>query len=113
MGNLPPTVVVKTFSNEMIARMASSHLQALGIESALHKDDCGGAYPQLQLTVGVRLLVAPEDQARAAAILDEMEEQPPEESSFFEPPQRPHFLSGFVWGVVVASFLFVVLGWVL
>lgn len=110
MRNLPPTVVVKTFSNEMIARMASLHLQALGIESAIHKDDCGGAYPQLQLTGGVRLMVAPEDEARAAAILEEMEEAPAEEAPFERPPARSNFLSGFVWGVLVASFFFWILG---
>ena len=55
-------------------------------------------------------MVAPEDEARAAAILDEMEEEPAEEAPFEQPPARSNFLSGFVWGILVASFFFLIFG---
>ncbi len=67
------TVVIRTFSNEIIARIASAHLEAQGIEAVVHKDDCGGAYPQLQMSMGVRLLVADHDQEQAEAMLQEVE----------------------------------------
>lgn len=113
MTNLDQAVVVKTFSNEMYARMASLHLQALGVEAVIRKDNCGGAYPQLELTGGVDLLVEPNDKERAEAILDEVEEKPSEENipvAFPFSPTRFTFFSGFVLGLVLASFLFMVFG---
>ncbi|MBF0286539.1 MAG: DUF2007 domain-containing protein [SAR324 cluster bacterium] len=68
--------VIRTFSNEIIARIASAHLEAQGIDSTVHKDDCGGAYPQLQMSIGVHLLVAHHDLERAEAILQEVENNP-------------------------------------
>ena len=108
--NREQAVVVKTFSNEMFARMAALHLEAMGIESMVHKYDCGGAYPQLQLTGGVRLMVEPGDKERAAAYLAQVETAPlPEDEPADESPHRFPFLSGFVLGFVVASFLFMIL----
>lgn len=66
-------VVVKTFSNEMDAKLAQLNLESMGIEAQIHKDDCGGAYPQLQVTGGVQLVVGINDVERAKTILDEIE----------------------------------------
>ncbi len=66
-------VVVKTFSNETDARLAQLNLESMGIEAHIHKDDCGGAYPQLQVVEGVRLVVHIDDAEKAERILDEIE----------------------------------------
>ncbi|HEX9883093.1 MAG TPA: DUF2007 domain-containing protein, partial [Desulfobaccales bacterium] len=56
----------------MIAEMAAGLLESEGIEALVMADDAGGAYPMLQFIRGVRLLVAPEDEARAREILAAM-----------------------------------------
>lgn len=108
--NLEKAVVIKTFSNEMIARIASLHLEALGIESIVQKDDCGGAYPQFQLSAGVRLLVAPEEEERVATILNEMEnEQLSEDEPISESAMNQRWyilLSGFLLGVFLSSIFY-------
>jgi hypothetical protein len=62
-------VVVETFSTRMEAEMAAGLLEAEGIYALVSADDAGGAYPQLQYLRGVRLIVFPEDEARAREIL--------------------------------------------
>lgn len=71
--NIDEAVVLKTFAGEAEALIAASRLDAEGIETYIQKDDCGGAYPSLQMSGGVRLFVKPEDRERAERILDEME----------------------------------------
>jgi hypothetical protein len=44
-------------------------LDANGIVAVVSSDDAGGIEPQLQVTQGVRVLVAPEDAERARALL--------------------------------------------
>jgi len=60
---------VKVFSNEIEAEIASGLLADNGIRSTVSKDDAGGMRPHLQLTLGVRLLVASEQFKEATAIL--------------------------------------------
>lgn len=69
------TVVLRTFDNELTAKLAVSRLESQGIGALVQKDDCGGVYPPLQMTRGVRLRVRPEDLNVAKAILDRTEEE--------------------------------------
>jgi hypothetical protein len=71
--NPDKTVVLRTYTNEAVANIAASRLRSEGIEVHLQKDDCGGAYPSLQMSRGVRLFVHPEDLDEAEKILSEME----------------------------------------
>lgn len=63
-------VVVRAFDNTAVAAAAVSLLVSEGIDAVYHADDAGGELPNLDLAQGVRVLVAPEDEARARAILD-------------------------------------------
>lgn len=62
-------VIIATFPSRTLAALAASLLEADGIETFILADDAGGAYPMLQFLRGVKLLVAPEDEARAREIL--------------------------------------------
>jgi hypothetical protein len=75
---LESAVVIQTFPNRTIAALAASLLEAEGIEAFILADDAGGAYPMLQFIRGVRLLVAPKDEARAREILAAEVMEPPE-----------------------------------
>ncbi len=79
--NLDDLVVVRTYAGEMEASIAASRLGSEGIEAHIHKDDVGGAYPPLQMSGGVRLLVKPDDLKAAAEILSKAEQH----SREFEP----------------------------
>jgi hypothetical protein len=50
---------------ELIAGMLGSH----GVSAAVSAGDAGGQYPQMQIE-GVRVLVAPADEASARRLLD-------------------------------------------
>ncbi len=67
-------VVVRTFANTVHAGLAASWLAAANIESMTLADDAGGAYPFLQVTRGVKVLVRSEDAARAREVLDTAEQ---------------------------------------
>jgi hypothetical protein len=67
-------VVLETFPSRIEAEMAQGILEAEGIETMVMADDAGGAYPMLQFVRGVKLLVAPEDEAQAKEILAAMQE---------------------------------------
>ncbi len=82
MVNLEEAVVLRTYASESLASIAGSRLGFEGIEAHIQKDDCGGAYPSLQMCGGVRLLVNHEDLEDAEKILNEMEA---EESGKVEP----------------------------
>jgi hypothetical protein len=71
--NLDGAVVLRTYANEAVAGIAETRLAFEGIETHIQKDDCGGAYPSLQMCRGVRLLVKYEDLDDAEKILNEME----------------------------------------
>lgn len=57
-------VVTSRAEAELIVRLLRSH----GLRAAFAADDAGGQYPQLQLE-GVRVLVAPSDEASARRLL--------------------------------------------
>jgi hypothetical protein len=63
-------VLLATYSNPMEAEVARSVLESVGIPAILIRDDAGGAYPFLQTTRGVKLVVALEDEARAREALE-------------------------------------------
>ncbi len=71
--DLDEAVVVRTYASEALARIADSRLRFEGIETLIRKDDCGGAYPSLQICRGVRLLVKAEDLEDAENILSKMD----------------------------------------
>ncbi|HMK35676.1 MAG TPA: DUF2007 domain-containing protein [Desulfomonilaceae bacterium] len=71
--DLDEAVVLRTYPDEPMARIVASRLEAEDIEVHIRKEDCGGAYPSLQLPEGVRLFVKPEDLEAAEEILKEIE----------------------------------------
>ena len=77
--NLEDAVAIETFASKAAADLAASLLESEGIETWVLTDDAGGAYPALQLTQGVQLLVARENEEWAKEILDGMPEDLPDE----------------------------------
>jgi hypothetical protein len=67
--NRDDAVVIETFPNRVLAELAAALLEGDGIEARVVADDAGGNYPMLQFIQGVKLLVSPEDEARAREIL--------------------------------------------
>ena len=61
-------VLVRTCSNVIEAEIAQSVLLAANIEAAVHADDCGGLYPNLQMG-GVGVVVRREDAQEAERLL--------------------------------------------
>jgi hypothetical protein len=70
--NFDDAVILETFPNRVSAEMAQGLLEAEGIDAVVMADDAGGAYPMLQFIRGVKLMVAPEDEARSREILAAM-----------------------------------------
>ncbi len=68
--NTDDAVRVATFPNEYEADLAVSWLEAEGIASVVVADDAGGAFPNLQAMRGVKVLVTPDNEARARDILE-------------------------------------------
>jgi hypothetical protein len=62
------TVTVAVVANRIEAELAVGLLRANGLKAAFSADDAGGQEPQLQLQ-GVRVLVAPADEATARQLL--------------------------------------------
>ena len=67
-------VNIRTFSNEMDASMAQQILERSDISSFVSADDAGGMEPQLQASMGVRLIVNRVDAERALEILRTFED---------------------------------------
>lgn len=67
------SAVVAEVGSTAEAQLIVGLLEANGIEAASSADDAGGLEPQWQLTQGVRVSVAPADEGRARALLDEAE----------------------------------------
>ena len=63
--------LVQWFESETAAEAACAALESVGIVAVVSADDCGGMLPCLQELRGVALRAAPEDVARARAILAE------------------------------------------
>ena len=68
MNGAPVSVAVvgSRIEAELIVGMLRSH----GLRATYIADDVGGQEPQLQLLQGVRVLVAPSDEASARRLLD-------------------------------------------
>jgi hypothetical protein len=87
--NSENAVALRTYSSEVEASLAASRLGSEGIEVLIQKDDCGGAYPALQMTRGVKILVKPEDLEQAETILHELETQDTGGAEEEEPQEEP------------------------
>ena len=69
------TEVVARPQSTIEAQLIVGMLESQGLAAATSSDDAGGLEPQLQLTQGVRVLVAPEDAARARQLIAEADGQ--------------------------------------
>jgi hypothetical protein len=63
-------IVVHTFKSRTEAELAHSALEAAGIESMILADDAGGAQPGLWEGEPIKVLVRPENENEARAVLD-------------------------------------------
>jgi hypothetical protein len=63
-------VVLRTFTNELDARLAATILEANGVPAQVLADTAGGAFPSMALVFPARLLVRADDAELAATILD-------------------------------------------
>jgi len=68
---VPVAIVASRTEAELIVGMLRSN----GLRAAISADDAGGQEPQLQIQ-GVRVLVAPDDEASARQLLAEANETP-------------------------------------
>lgn len=66
-------VIAATFTSDSDAAVARSALEEEGIVAVVAPGDAGGAFPHFQMLGSVRLLVRPEDLARAEEILGRKE----------------------------------------
>jgi hypothetical protein len=70
------TVTLTVVTSRTEAELIAGLLRSNGVRAAVSADDAGGQDPQLQLE-GVRVLVAPSDEATARQILAEVEDASP------------------------------------
>ena len=73
MDGAPVSVAIVATRTE--AELIVGMLRSNGLRAAVSADDAGGQEPQLQLQ-GVRVLVAPADEAAARQLLAEAEDAP-------------------------------------
>ena len=69
------TVSVAVVASRTEAELIVGMLRSYGLRAAVAADDAGGQEPQLQLQ-GVRVLVAPDDEASARQLLADAEDTP-------------------------------------
>lgn len=69
------TVSVAVVASRTEAELMVGMLRSYGLRAAVAADDAGGQEPQLQLQ-GVRVLVAPDDEASARQLLADAEDTP-------------------------------------
>ena len=62
--------LVAVYASALEAEMAAERLAAVGITAKVVCDDCGGMRPHLAYSLGVKLKVAPEDEAQAKEVLE-------------------------------------------
>lgn len=63
-------VVVRSYSDELSARIAAMALEANGVPAQVSPDNAGGALPSLALVFPIRLIVRSEDAELARTLLD-------------------------------------------
>ena len=66
-------VLIKSYNNEIEAKMIAQILNENGIEVMIHKDDSGSMRPHFQKVLGVQLFVKREDLERAEEIIMKFE----------------------------------------
>jgi putative signal transducing protein len=71
-------VVVRTFTDRIEADLASSALDAAGIESMVRGDDAGGTQPGMAMGHPIELIVRAADAAAARDVLDTTAQPVPE-----------------------------------
>lgn len=103
--NKKKNVVAKTYSSEAEAKLVLLNLESEGIEAHIQKDDCGGTFPQLQVTEGVQLVVDINDIERAEKILNEIHAEKEEETKITEIPKKSAMWTVFIVGVIAGVFL--------
>jgi hypothetical protein len=69
------TVCVAVVGSRTEAELLAGMLRSHGVKAAVSADDAGGQYPQMQID-GVRVLVAPSDEASARRLLAATEDTP-------------------------------------
>jgi hypothetical protein len=69
------TVSVAVVASRTEAELIVGLLRSHGVSAAVSADDAGGQYPQMQLE-GVRVLVAPSDEASARRLLAAADDTP-------------------------------------
>jgi len=62
--------VLQTFTSEIDAKVLEGQLETLGIQVLVEVDNCGGMRPHLDLTTGVKVLVADKDLETAREFVD-------------------------------------------
>jgi hypothetical protein len=68
----PATVPVAVVVSQTEAELMAGMLRNYGLTAAVSADDAGGTEPELQV-LGVRVLVAPSDEAQARQLLADIE----------------------------------------
>jgi hypothetical protein len=63
-------VVIRSYAKLIQAQLAQSYLESFGIDSYVMKDDAGGFHPHLQQSLGVKLMVAAEDEEASDRLLE-------------------------------------------
>jgi hypothetical protein len=63
------TVVIREYEQRYLAEQALGLLEEQGIPAVISSDDVGGAFPQINLTGGYRILISDEYEQRADEIL--------------------------------------------
>ncbi len=66
---MDPGAVVETFGTAVEAQLCRAALEAAGIEAWVMGENLAGAHPALGMAIGVRVLVAPADEAAARAVI--------------------------------------------
>ena len=103
--NKKKNALVKTYLNEAEAKIALLNLESEGINAHIHKDDCGGLFPQLQITEGVQLFVDINDIEKAERILNEIQAEKEEDTKIIEVPNKSAMWRVFFVGVIAGAFL--------
>jgi antitoxin component YwqK of YwqJK toxin-antitoxin module len=101
-------IVFKTSSSRTAAEFVAAQLQAGGIQCVIQADDCGGMYPSLQMSEGVKLLVDATDETNAKRILEQLNLPPlavptsaAEERSTAVSKSKAQFLPGVLLGILI------------
>lgn len=107
---LDEPVSLATYTSRMDAEVARGHLEGADIPAFLTGDDGGGAYPQLQISHGVGLVVRNRDAEAAYDLLDEIGALPESASDESDTSALQSAGSTFYLGLTAAMFVLIVIG---